>query len=79
MDSTFVLPLKNDEGVTFKSKKSVKPSKSYSDPYWLQKPHSLGLFAVENKDLIGKPENETGGNCPSAFCEPQRKGVDVQR
>lgn len=62
MDSTFVLPLKNDEGVTFKSKKIVKSSKSYSDPYWLQKPHSLGLFAVTNKELIGKPENDPAIN-----------------
>jgi len=58
MDSTFILPLKNDEATIFKSKKTVVTSKSYTDPYWLQEPHSLGLFAVKNKDLIGKPQND---------------------
>lgn len=58
MDSTFVLPLEDDERIVFKSGKIVNESKPYSDPYWLQKPHSLGLFAVENKDLIGKPQND---------------------
>jgi LmbE family N-acetylglucosaminyl deacetylase len=58
MDSTFTLALKNDEGVTFKSKKIVSASKTYTDPYWLQQPHSLGLFSVKDKNLIGKPQND---------------------
>ena len=28
----------------------------YSDPYWLRKETTLGMYAVENQKLIGKPE-----------------------
>ncbi|WP_439127986.1 PIG-L family deacetylase, partial [Polaribacter sp.] len=31
---------------------------SYSDPYWLRKEATLGMYAVENQKLIGKPETE---------------------
>lgn len=58
MDSTFSLTLKNDEATIFKSKKTVNSSKAYTDPYWLQLPHSLGLFSVQDKNLIGKPQND---------------------
>ena len=57
-DSTLALLLKNDVSVVFKSKKTLNVSKTYSDPYWLQQPHGLGLFSVTNKALIGKPQND---------------------
>jgi LmbE family N-acetylglucosaminyl deacetylase len=62
MDSTFVLSLKNNEAAIFKSKKTVSSAKSYTDPYWLQLPHSLGLFSVKDKTLIGKPQNDPAVN-----------------
>ena len=53
MDSTLSLPLNKDAAVLFKSNRILNASKSYSDPYWLQQPHGLGLFTVKNKSLIG--------------------------
>jgi hypothetical protein len=44
--------------VVIKSKKKVDLQHKYSDPYWLSEPHSLGLFTVTDKHLIGKPEND---------------------
>lgn len=32
-------------------------SADYSEPYWLKDDHSLGLFTVTKKELIGLPEN----------------------
>lgn len=58
IDSTFSLPLKNNALITFKSSKTIRSDKPYSSPYWLKEKHSLGLFTVEDKNLIGKPEND---------------------
>lgn len=56
-DSTFLMPLKDNIPVLFKTKKRISTNASYSDPYWLQKPHGTGLFQVDNADNIGRPEN----------------------
>jgi LmbE family N-acetylglucosaminyl deacetylase len=58
MDSTLNLPLANNVPLVFKSKKEVAATAGYSDPYWLQKAHTVGLFTVTHPDLIGKPEND---------------------
>ncbi len=58
MDSTFVLELKDNVSNILKSKKNLQASKSYSDPYWLQKSHEQGIFNVTDKSLIGKPQND---------------------
>lgn len=57
-DSAFTTPLKNNVPLLFKSRKTIHPDKSYSDPYWLREPHELGRFTVNDKTLIGKPEND---------------------
>ncbi len=49
--------LKNNVSLLFKTKRSVQRN-SYSDPYWLKDPHSLGIFTVTDPELIGKPEND---------------------
>lgn len=56
-DTTFQAILKNNIPITFRSVKSIPATANYTDPYWLQQPHSLGLFTVKDKTLIGKPEN----------------------
>jgi LmbE family N-acetylglucosaminyl deacetylase len=58
MDSIMNSSLKNNVPVSIRSRKNVNASKSYSDPYWLQEPHTIGLFTVKDKELIGKPEND---------------------
>ena len=30
----------------------------FSDPYWLRKPGTLGMYRVDDQQLIGKPEND---------------------
>jgi len=57
-DSTLNAPLKENELLLVKSKKKVNENKEYSDPYWLKESHSVGLFTVNDKTLIGKPEND---------------------
>lgn len=50
--------LVNNKPIEFKAKQIVSADASYTDPYWLREEHSLGLFNVKDKRLIGKPENE---------------------
>lgn len=57
-DSTFSMPLRNNALVTIKSIKNIRKDKDYSSPYWLKEEHGQGLFTVEDKNLIGKPEND---------------------
>jgi LmbE family N-acetylglucosaminyl deacetylase len=57
-DTTFTLELKKEVPVLFKTIKTIDPTTGYSDPYWLKDAHSLGLFTVKEKDMIGKPEND---------------------
>ena len=57
MDTIVSATLKNNVPLAFKSKKTIRAGKDYSDPYWLRLPHSQGLFNVPNEENIGKPEN----------------------
>jgi len=43
---------------TYKYKFPLPDRFSYSSPYWLNKPHEIGLYTVSNQLLIGKPEND---------------------
>jgi LmbE family N-acetylglucosaminyl deacetylase len=58
MDSTLNVALKDNIPVLIRSRKRINNQKKYSDPYWLQERHSVGLFTVNNTKLIGKPEND---------------------
>lgn len=58
IDSSASINLTNNKLQTFKSRKSLLPALTYSDPYWLSGEHSIGLFNVPNKSFIGKPEND---------------------
>lgn len=57
MDSALSTDLKRNIPLAFNSKKTLNDKLPYSDPYWLQQPHSKGLFTVSNPTLIGTPEN----------------------
>ncbi|MCU0368396.1 MAG: PIG-L family deacetylase [Cyclobacteriaceae bacterium] len=57
-DSTFSLPLKSNQLITFKTNRLIRNDKPYSSPYWLKEKHTQGLFTVNDKSLIGKPEND---------------------
>ena len=47
--------LSNNKKLNFKETINLKNIK-YSDPYWLRKPATLGMYTVDNEILIGKPE-----------------------
>jgi LmbE family N-acetylglucosaminyl deacetylase len=54
-DSVLNTTLKNNKPLQLKIRRVLQPN-AYTDPYWLQKEHSLGLFTVANTSMIGKPE-----------------------
>ena len=58
LDSTLSVPLKNNRSLMFKSVKNLATNVNYSAPYWLKDSHTIGLYNVTNKSLIGKPEND---------------------
>ena len=49
------LDLETNKKVNFKEIITLKTTE-YSDPYWLRKEASLGMYRVDNQNLIGKPE-----------------------
>lgn len=58
-DTTTTLPLKINQFYTFKRKEKLAASAVFSNPYWLNQEHDIGLYTVTNLNLIGKPENES--------------------
>ncbi len=50
--------LKNNEVKQIKAKITLPKSAKYSQPYWLVKDHGIGMFEVEDQQLIGKGEND---------------------
>ncbi|MFN8886257.1 MAG: LmbE family protein, partial [Cyclobacteriaceae bacterium] len=57
-DTTLSASLKNNVPLAFKSKRKLTEQVDFSGPYWLNKPHSLGLFTIPNSSFVGKPEND---------------------
>lgn len=58
-DTTTALTLNPNELYTFKRKEKLSSSLAFSNPYWLNQKHDIGLYTVTNSNLIGKPENES--------------------
>lgn len=56
-DTTMSLALKTNELYTFKRKEKLSSSLPYSNPYWLNEEHDIGIYKVSNPTLIGTPEN----------------------
>ncbi|MEO6305283.1 MAG: LmbE family protein, partial [Bacteroidia bacterium] len=56
-DTTTSLALKPNEMYTFKRKEKLSAA-SYSNPYWLNEKHDVGIYTVKDASLIGKPEND---------------------
>ncbi|MEH6538294.1 MAG: PIG-L family deacetylase [Psychroserpens sp.] len=50
------LKLENNTGFDFKETLQINSNQSISTPYWLTKKGTLGMYAVDDKKLIGKPE-----------------------
>lgn len=56
-DTVYTSPLNNNKLYQVRSNLRVHPGAEYSNPYWLEEPHDIGLFKVKNTNLIGLPEN----------------------
>jgi len=50
------LKLDNNTSFDFKETLNIKNNQDISTPYWLTKKGTLGMYKVEDKSLIGKPE-----------------------
>ena len=57
-DTTTSLALKPNELYTFKRKEKISNDTPFSNPYWLNEKHDVGIYKVNNSTLIGKPEND---------------------
>ncbi len=57
IDSVLRSDLMFNKLYSFKTKKNLASSSTYSDPYWLRQEHSQGLFKVPDNSFIGRPEN----------------------
>ncbi|MBY0541891.1 MAG: PIG-L family deacetylase [Sphingobacteriaceae bacterium] len=61
-DSTVNNTLANSVGKKYNSTVSVPNTLNYSQPYWLQKPDTLGMFDIVNQFDVGLPENTPPAN-----------------
>ncbi|WP_372754422.1 PIG-L family deacetylase [Mariniflexile sp.] len=50
------LELKNNDSKSFETAYAIGSKEPYTSPYWLNKKGTLGMYEVENRDYIGKPE-----------------------
>ena len=57
-DSSITLKLKTDSLYNFKHKEKIAATIPFSNPYWLTDKHTIGMYTVHAKQLIGKPEND---------------------
>lgn len=55
--SNYGLDLKNNDGQKIQANVLLPVNLSYSQPYWLANPNTLGMFNVKDQQLIGKPVN----------------------
>jgi LmbE family N-acetylglucosaminyl deacetylase len=50
--------LKENELQTIRHKETLHGGMSFSSPYWLNEPHSIGLFRVREREMVGQPQND---------------------
>jgi len=50
--------LRQNELNIFRHKEKLADTTPFSNPYWLNEKHDIGMYTVKDKQLIGKPENE---------------------
>jgi LmbE family N-acetylglucosaminyl deacetylase len=66
-DTTANLVLNPNIKTVVRSAQVIKPDMKYSEPYWLTTQHPAGHFNVDDKTMIGKPENNPAVNYTFAF------------
>lgn len=55
-DTMLQVPLNYNKSIQWQSTITVPPDAATTDPYWLRSDGSMGMYDVEDKDLIGLPE-----------------------
>jgi LmbE family N-acetylglucosaminyl deacetylase len=56
-DTTMQVLAENNKPLLLRTKQNLPAQTPYTQPYWLQKQGTPGMFTVENQELIGVPEN----------------------
>ncbi|MHA6249386.1 PIG-L family deacetylase [Pontibacter sp. CAU 1760] len=56
-DTTLNKPLADNQSIDFEAKATLPATLPYSQPYWLRKQGTLGMYAVESQQEVGMPEN----------------------
>ncbi len=57
-DTSAAMALKQNQNFYFKRSFILPSTYTYSNPYWLDVPHSNGLYSVANQSDRGKPQND---------------------
>ena len=52
------IPLLNNEKKSLETTISIDTDREYSNPYWLRNPGTMGMYAVGDESMIGKPMND---------------------
>ncbi|MEM9547798.1 MAG: PIG-L family deacetylase [Bacteroidota bacterium] len=58
VDTTFSIELGTNEGVLFDHTITIPVDAPATSPYWLVEPGSLGMYKVDDRQEIGKPESD---------------------
>ncbi|KAA2242493.1 PIG-L family deacetylase [Chitinophaga agrisoli] len=56
-DSTVNQPLEYDQLMSFPQALTVPANESLSQPYWLAAQHPVGMYIIQDQQLVGRPEN----------------------
>lgn len=58
IDTVVHSELKTNEQLSFKKMVRIPAAAPFSNPYWLNEKHAVGMFRVSNASVIGQPEND---------------------
>ncbi len=61
-DTSIAKALETDKFYTYTNKQQLPPSTPFSTPYWLIEKHPVSIYTVNNRQLIGKPENDAAAS-----------------
>lgn len=79
-DTTLNISLKNNEPLKSTVNHTLPKNSFYSQPYWLREEGTLGMFAVQNQQEVGLPENPAAAQATFSLLvagEPLRITVPI--
>jgi LmbE family N-acetylglucosaminyl deacetylase len=77
-DTVANLTLNANIKTILRSAQVLKTDLKYSEPYWLSTLHAAGLFNVDDKSMIGKPENNAAIHYTFTFSVDGQK-IEIER